>query len=124
MAAERLLCVLLAMTVQRSMVIMPQMTSTVNSSHARLEMQSSPFNLPLDGYPAFVREETDTATPRTMIPIYYFHDLRHPFCQNSACACQQRRSEAARLLGLVFESILRLQEAATLIDGKRGEREL
>ena len=96
----------------RPVVIMPQMALPVNSK--RSDMQG--FHLPLDQYPAFLPQDADTAHPRTPIPIYYFHSLSEPFCQNVACACQSSKREAARLLGVISEGNLLLQEAAALID--------
>ena len=39
----------------------------------------------------FLREVTDTATPRTPIPIYFIHELNAPFCSNQTCQCQRSR---------------------------------
>ena len=52
-------------------------------------MHSRPTNRLLDDPPLTVREETDTASPRTPIPIYFIHDLTAPFCANPYCQCQK-----------------------------------
>lgn len=62
-------------------------------------MQGIPESLLLDGYPPFLLQETDTATPRTPIPIHYIHTLTHPFCGNTLCACHRNIQEMTRLLG-------------------------
>ncbi len=79
-------------------------------------MQGFPYHLLLDGYPPFLQDETDTATPHTPIPIYYIHTLTHPFCSNSLCACQRREKDMTELLwGLVAGTLL-LHEAAALTE--------
>jgi len=47
--------------------------------------------------PFTIQQETDTATPRTAIPIYLMHGGRTPFCQNRACFCQRGKRAGARL---------------------------
>jgi len=83
-------------------------------------MQVSPFHLPLDEHPAFVRQETDTATPHTPLPIYYIHALPTPFCTNPLCICQRGRNEAARLLGDVAEGSFVLRNAAALMEKREA----
>jgi hypothetical protein len=75
-------------------------------------MQGVPYHLLLDGYPPFLPYETDTATPHTLIPIYYIHTLKHPLCSHSFCACQRREKDRARLLGELVAGTLLLYEAA------------
>lgn len=87
-------------------------------------MQAIPFNLPLDQYPAFLAQDTDTAHPRTPIPILCLHSLSQPFCENAACACQRGKRDAARLLGAIAEGNLTLQEAVPLIEETQEEREI
>jgi hypothetical protein len=79
------------------------------------------LHLPLEEYPGVLEQDTDTATPRTPIPIFYIHSLEHPFCGNPLCACGRTQKEAARLLGFINEGILAVQEAAALIDEEREE---
>ncbi len=81
------------------------------------------YNLPLQNYPFVLPTETDTATPRTPIPIYYIHTFKSPFCRNPECECHRRSREVARLLRLISEGIMTLEEAAHLIEEeKEGER--
>ncbi len=72
-------------------------------------MQGIPGNL--DGYLLSVRQETDTATPRTPIPIYHIHTHGKVFCQNPLCACH--RHEA--VLGAIDEQAFTLEAAAPLL---------
>ena len=72
------------------------------------------FTLPFEDHPVLLLQDTDTATPRSQIPIYYLHSLTRPFCSNPMCSCQRTKKEAAQLLGFIIE------EAAHLIDGKQG----
>ena len=51
--------------------------------------------------PAYLSQETDTATPRTPIPIYYFHPGAQPFCDNPHCFCQRGKLAAAHLFPLL-----------------------
>src|SRR5258708_582641 len=98
---------------------MPQMPCPVNSK--RSDMQG--FTLPLEEYSAVLRQDTDTATALTPIPILYFHSFTHPFCGNPLCTCKRTQQDAARMLGFVNEGIYAVQEAAALIDERKGERE-
>src|SRR6266516_2821227 len=54
-------------------------------------MHRRPTNRLLDEPLLYVREETDTATPRTPVPIYFIHSLPAPFCANPYCQCQNGR---------------------------------
>jgi hypothetical protein len=77
------------------------------------------FHPLLDGHPSFLPQETETAHPRTPIPIFYIHSLRHPYCKKPLCPCQRQRREAASLMGYVADSQLLLADAALLIDERR-----
>lgn len=83
-------------------------------------MQATPFdNLLLDDPHAYLRQDTDTAHPRTPIPIYYIHDLRSPFCTNPLCFCQHGKNTATRLFREIAEGdVLLAQLAAVTIDGE------
>src|SRR5229473_8279335 len=70
----------------------------------------------LDGYPAFLPQETETAHPRTPIPIFYIHSLKHPYCKKPLCPCQRQRHEAIRLMGYVADDQLLLADAALLME--------
>ncbi len=80
-----------------------------------------PLHLPLSEYPPILLFETDTATPRSQIPMYYIHDLKQPFCRNFACQCHQPQREVARLLALINEGIMTLAEAATFMHDEEKE---
>ena len=86
-------------------------------------MQGTPFNLPFEQDPHVLSMDTDTATPRPQISIYYIHSLESPFCRNATCACHRKSREVARLIGFVAEGIMTLREAANLIDEERIEGE-
>src|SRR5260370_7700710 len=85
----------------------------------RRKMQG--FTLPFEDHPVLLQQDTDTATPRSQVPIYYLHSLTRPFCANPMCSCQRTRKEGAQLLGFIIEGVLTIEEAAHLIDGKQGD---
>lgn len=62
----------------------------------------------------FLREDTDTATPRTPIPIYFIHTLSAPFCQNTQCLCHGNILTVTRLLGEAVEGMLFLDNVEAL----------
>ncbi len=70
-----------------------------------------PFGISFSAYPLVARFETDTATPRQQIPIYYIHSLKRPCCPNPLCICQQGREDVTRLLTSAGEGAYVLQEA-------------
>src|SRR5260370_25651521 len=78
------------------------------------------FTLPFEDHPVLLLQDTDTATPRSQIPIYYLHSLTRPFCANPVCSCQRTSKEPAQLLGFIIEGVLTIEEAAHLIDGNPG----
>jgi hypothetical protein len=73
------------------------------------------FHPLFDGYPAFLQQESDTATARSPIPIYYIHSFAHPFCRNARCACHRGSRNIARLFGHLTEGVVTLRAAATLL---------
>jgi hypothetical protein len=83
-------------------------------------MQATPFNnLLLDDQHAYLRQDTDTAHPRTPIPIYYIHDLRSPFCTNPLCFCQRGKNAATKLSRDIAEGgVLLAQLAAVAREGE------
>ncbi len=88
-------------------------------------MQGIPLHQLLSEYLPVLATETDTAHPRTPIPIYYFHTAEQPFCDNSLCECHRQQREVKKLLGLIDEGIMTLREAADLlIEGKQSEGEI
>jgi len=80
------------------------------------------ITLPLDEFASFLRQDTDTATTRTLVPILYIHSLKHPFCGHHLCACRQTHKNAAHLLGFISEGSLVVQEAVAFLDDEREEK--
>jgi hypothetical protein len=81
-------------------------------------MQGFPLLLEEDR-PAYLRQETDTAHPRTPISIFYIHDLRTPCYTHPLCLCQRRRQDAARFFGEIAQGSVLLLDAAALVDERR-----
>lgn len=73
-------------------------------------MQGILENLVADAYPEYLAQETDTATPRTPIPIYYFHDGETPFCNNPHCFCQRGKRAGAMLYRQLASGQLKLAQ--------------
>lgn len=82
-------------------------------------MQAIPGNFVLDDQQAYVRQDTDTAHPRTPIPIYYIHDGDTPFCHNPRCFCQRGRRAGTMLYGEIAKGKLLLAQLAAAME--RGE---
>lgn len=66
----------------------------------------------LDGYPVSLTPETDTATPRTPVPIYSIHNGDTPFCKTSTCFCQRGKRAAADLYHEIHNGRLQLAYVA------------
>ncbi len=81
-----------------------------------------PFSVPLTDYPPLLPHVTDTATPRTPIPLYYFHSFEQPFCNDPTCQCHWKQQEVRRLLASIIQGELTLKEAAKLIEEREGEQ--
>jgi len=79
-------------------------------------MHGIPRNVLLAVSPDCLAHETDTASPRTPVPIYAIHSVKRPFCQSPLCPCQRGRKAAARLLGDIAEGVSTVQEAQPLLD--------
>jgi len=79
-------------------------------------MRGIPRNRLLAVSPDCLAHETDTASPRTPVPIYAIHSLKRPFCQSLFCPCQRRRKAAARLLGDIAEGVYTVHDAQPLLD--------
>lgn len=78
--------------------------------------------------PFFVQQETDTATPRSLIPIYYIHDGESPFCKNANCFCQRGKRAGALLCRQFATGKLRLAQVKAgtgkvAVDVKQGTPE-
>lgn len=83
-----------------------------------------PLNLPLDVYPAYLAQDTDTASPRSPIPILYFHSFGQPYCANPACPCLRGKRSVAALLDLIAKGNLTLREAGPLIEETQEKRDI
>src|SRR5690242_4387206 len=70
--------------------------------------QGTPYTHLAEELPSFLSQETDTATPRTPIPIYYMHDGRTPFCHTPVCFCQRGKRAGALLYGHIAQGKLQL----------------
>jgi hypothetical protein len=81
-------------------------------------MQGIPDNLFLDDPQLTVRQDTDTATPRTPISIYLMHGGSIPFCENSRCFCQRGKRAVTFLYEQIATGKLRLAQltASVAID--------
>ncbi len=53
---------------------------------------------------------TDTATPRTPIPIFYIHHGNRPFCSQPNCICHVNEAGMRKLLVGVIAGDLKLRE--------------
>lgn len=82
-------------------------------------MQAIPTNFVLDDQQAYLRQDTDTAHPRTPIPIYYIHDGDTPFCHNPRCFCQRGKRAGAMLYGEIAKGELLLAQLAAAME--KGE---
>ncbi len=83
--------------------------------HWRRAMQGIPDNLLLDDPPLTVRQDTDTATPRTPIPIYLMHGGSIPFCENPRCFCQRGKHAATLLYEQIATGKLWLAQLAASV---------
>lgn len=63
-----------------------------------------------DAEPIFLYQDTDTAYPRTLVPIYFIHDLSSLFCTNPLCFCQRGKRAVQSLYGSVEEGELLLAQ--------------
>lgn len=85
--------------------------------------QGTPFGrYQLTDLPKLTQRATDTASPNSPVPIYFFHSFEQPFCKNLACKCHWLQREVRRLLGSIVEGEMTLREAANLLDDLNGER--
>ena len=58
--------------------------------------------------PLSLRQETDTAHPQLLIPIFYIHDGDTPFCNNAHCFCQRGKRAGAMMYQQIAEGKLQL----------------
>ena len=76
---------------------------------------------PLGDYPPVLSFDTDTATPRQQIPVYYLHSFEEPFCTNETCQCFVKRQEIKSLFVKIVEGKFNLEKAVDLIDDTQRE---
>jgi len=79
---------------------------------------TTPFDPTQHNAPATISFETDTSTPRSVIPIYIVHTAEHPFCSNTLCSCHQNQAHIACLVAAIQQGEMTLKEAADFADGK------
>jgi hypothetical protein len=80
-------------------------------------MQGILYNLLSDEQPIFLQHDTDTAHPRSPIPIYYIHGGSTPFCNNPLCFCQRGKRAGAFLYQKIAKGKLRLAQLAATESG-------
>ncbi len=76
-------------------------------------MQTVPYHLFARECPAYVQQDTDTATPRQPIPIYYIHEGDAPFCANTSCFCQRAKQAGALMYQEIAAGKLLLAQVKT-----------
>jgi hypothetical protein len=81
-------------------------------------MQGAPNEEALNNAPLTLPFETDTSTPRSVVPIYCIHTPEQPFCANPLCACHQNQAHIAALVAAIQQGEMTLREAADFADGK------
>lgn len=87
-------------------------------------MQSGFGNRYLEEPLLTVPQDTDTATPRRPIPIYFIHTLQVPFCRNARCACRTSIRSVTRLLKEVAEGIVVLDQVDTFLEPPQPVRKV
>lgn len=65
-----------------------------------------------------LRTETDTATPRQRIPVYFIHTIQTPFCNRDDCWCQTNKATIARLFTAINNDKMTLHEAVSFTENK------
>jgi hypothetical protein len=76
------------------------------------------FDLIQHTAPLTISFETDTSTPRSVVPIYFVHTPEQPFCSNVLCACHQNQTHIAQLVAAIQQGEMTLKDAADFTDGK------
>ena len=66
-----------------------------------------------------LRTETDTATPRPVIPIFLFHSVKTPFCNQSGCWCQSGKAEAVKLMAAIQHGDMVFRNASDFEERKQ-----
>lgn len=65
--------------------------------------------LPQD-HPYTIQQETDTASPRSVVPIYLIHGGSSPFCNSPRCFCQRGKRAAAAMFPQLTKGKLQLAQ--------------
>jgi hypothetical protein len=84
-------------------------------------MRGYPFNLPLEKHSITLPIDTDTATPRFPIPIYFIHSFEQPFCTDETCTCQRQPQAVRQLFIHIVEGKLTLEQASALLEGGQAD---
>ena len=74
-------------------------------------MQDTPLNLLLDEQ-LILQQDSDTAHPKTPVPIFYIHAGDMPFCTNTSCFCQRGKRAGAMLYQDIAKGKLLLAQLA------------
>ena len=81
-------------------------------------MQGSIYDPTQPFAPVTISFETDTSTPRSIVPIYFIHTPEQPFCANSLCECHRNQAHIAVLVAAIQRGEMTLREAADFADGR------
>jgi hypothetical protein len=65
-----------------------------------------------------LRRHTDTAYPQPIIPIYFIHSMKEPFCKLPGCWCKTDQARIALLLDAIKKGQLLLSEASDYTESK------
>ena len=82
-------------------------------------MQTNSYNLLLDAEQAYLPQDTDTRTPQTLVPIYYIHDIRTPFCTRPHCFCQQGRQAVTTLYREIVKGDVLLAQLTQVLESSQ-----
>jgi hypothetical protein len=58
--------------------------------------------------PVTIAEMLTGSTQRSVLPVFFYHTLEKPFCNNSACQCQKGRFKTLLYLEAVERGDIRL----------------
>jgi hypothetical protein len=81
-------------------------------------VQGTPYDPTHNYAPLTIPFETDTSTPRSVVPIYFVHTPEQPFCSNTHCECHRDQAHIASLVAAIQQGEMTLREAADFADGK------
>lgn len=60
-----------------------------------------------------IQTDTDTATPRSVVPVYFVHSLDEPFCSKPFCECHAHQEQVMMLLFAIDNAHIRLDRASS-----------